>query len=84
VQITSTEFRKNLFQIIERALRGEFIEVTHKGRVVRLSAGEQPSKLSRLVARDTIRGSIDDLEAGQRALDDEMRESWEAKWAPPR
>jgi prevent-host-death family protein len=36
MKVTSTEFRKNLFQIVERALRGEFVEVAHKGRVIRL------------------------------------------------
>jgi prevent-host-death family protein len=84
MRVTSTEFRKNLFQIVERALQGEFIEVAHKGRVVRLVPGEQPSKMSRLVARDTIRGTVEDLEEAQRALDEEMRTAWEEKWGPRR
>ena len=40
MKVTSTEFRKNLFQIVERALQGEFVEVAHKGRLVRLVPGD--------------------------------------------
>lgn len=82
MKVTSTEFRQNLFQLVERALQGEFIEVAHKGRVVRLVPAEKQSKLSRLVPRDTICGSLDDLEKAQQELDAEMRASWDEKLAP--
>ena len=82
VKVTSTEFRKNLFQLVERALQGEFVEVAHKGRVVRLVPGDKPNKMSRLIQRDTIHGTPEDLDQGQRQLDAEMRTSWEEKWAP--
>jgi len=81
VKVTSTEFRKNLFQIVERALQGEFVEVAHKGRVVRLVPGDSPSKLARLIPRDTIRGTWEDLERAQQQLDAERFEAWEEKWA---
>jgi prevent-host-death family protein len=80
VKVTSTEFRKNLFQIVERAIQGEFVEVLHKGRVVRLVPRDSPSKMSRLIQRDTIHGTLADLDRGQRQLDDEMRTSWDEKW----
>lgn len=80
MKVTSTEFRKNLFQIVERAIQGEFVEVLHKGRVVRLVPGEKASKMSRLIRRDTIRGTPEDLDRGQRQLDEEMHTSWEEKW----
>ncbi|MGA2183274.1 MAG: hypothetical protein ABSH47_09610 [Bryobacteraceae bacterium] len=49
------------------------------------SAGEKkPSTLSRLVPRDTIVGTLDDLERGQQELDDEMRASWENNCATER
>jgi prevent-host-death family protein len=80
MKVTSTEFRKNLFQIVERAIQGEFVEVLHKGRVVRLVPGEKASKISRLIRRDTIHGTPEDLDRGQSQLDEEMRTSWEEKW----
>ena len=82
MKVTSTEFRKNLFQIVERAIQGEFVEVLHKGRVVRLVPGDKTSKLSRLIRRDTINGTPEDLQRGQEQLDAEMRDSWEEKWVP--
>ncbi len=82
MKVTSTEFRKNLFQIVERALQGEFIEVAHKGRIVRLIPEVKTSKMARLVPRDTICGTIADLEKAQAELDLEMRTSWEEKWTP--
>ena len=82
MKVTSTEFRKNLFQIVERALRGEFVEVAHKGRLIRLVPGDKPNKMSRLIQRDTIQGTPEDLDHGQRQLDTEMRAAWEEKWDP--
>lgn len=75
MKVTSTEFRKNLFQIVERAIRGEFIEVLPKGRVVRLVPVDKTSEISRLVLRDAINGTPEDLHRGQEQLDSEMRTS---------
>ena len=81
MKVTSTEFRKNLFQLVDRALQGEFVEVAHKGRIVRLVPAEKSSKMARLVPRDTIRGTVEDLEQAQKELDVENRLAWEKKWA---
>jgi prevent-host-death family protein len=81
MKVTSTEFRKNLFQIVERALQGEFIEVSHKGRLVRIVPGEKPAKMSRLIRRETINGTLEDLDRSQQQLDTEMRAAWDDKWA---
>jgi antitoxin (DNA-binding transcriptional repressor) of toxin-antitoxin stability system len=81
MKVTSTEFRKNLFQLFERALHGEFVEVAHKGRLVRLVPEVKPSKIARLIPRDTIRGTLANLEKAQRDLDAEMRKAWAQKWA---
>jgi antitoxin (DNA-binding transcriptional repressor) of toxin-antitoxin stability system len=74
MKVTSTAFRKNLFQIVERALQGELVEVAHKGRLIRLVPENKPSKLSRLVERDTINGTLEDLDRAQQQLDDELRD----------
>ena len=71
MKVTSTEFRKNLFQIVERVLQGELVVVAHKGRLIRLVPENKPSKISRLLQRDTINGSLEDLEVAQRQLDEE-------------
>lgn len=80
--VTITEFRKNVFELVERALKGELIEVSHKGRLVRLMAEAEnsTSKLARLVTRNTVVGSFEELEEAQRNLQTENRARWEAKW----
>jgi hypothetical protein len=82
VRITGTKLRKDLFQIVERALQGELVEVVHKRGKVRLGLAEKPSKISRLIQRDAIHGTLDDLERAQTELDSEMRSLWEEKWVP--
>ena len=73
MKVTSTAFRKNLFQIVERAPQGELVEVAHKGHLIRLVPENKPGKLSRLIQRDTINGTLEDLEQAQQQLDDELR-----------
>ena len=80
MKVTTTEFRRNLFQLVERVLQGELVEIMHKGRLVRLVPEVQPTKMSRLVQRDTINGTPEGLELAQQELDDEMRTAWKNKW----
>ncbi len=80
MKVTTTEFRKNLFQLVEKALRGELVEITHKGQLIRLVPANKPSKMSRLVQRNTIVGTPEDLERAQQELDEEMRTMWDRKW----
>ncbi len=78
--ISATEFRKNLFQLVERALNGELIEIVHKNRAIRLAPTQPISKLSRLVQRDTLNCTPEKFDETVRAQDDEMRRHWEQKW----
>jgi antitoxin (DNA-binding transcriptional repressor) of toxin-antitoxin stability system len=78
--VTATDFRKNLFQLVERALNGELIEIVHKNRTIRLAPTEPKSKLSRLVERDTLNCTPGEFDKAIRAQDDESRRQWEQKW----
>jgi prevent-host-death family protein len=80
MRVSSTEFRKNLFQIVERVLQGELVEVAHKGRLIRLVPQNKPTKLSRLTQRETISGTFEELELAQRQLEEEIRASLESNW----
>ena len=72
MQISVTEFRKNLFQILDRALTGEYIEVTHKGKRVRLMPQPIQSKLDRLVNHGSLQCTTEELEAAEGELSGEM------------
>jgi hypothetical protein len=43
--------------------------------------GEKPAKMSRLIRRETINGTLEDLDRSQQQLDTEMRAAWDDKWA---
>lgn len=78
--VTTTEFRKNLFQLVERALNGELIEIVHQKGTIRLAPTERSSKLSRLTRRDTLNCTPDEFDRLLQAQDEEMCRQWEEKW----
>lgn len=78
VEVPISQFRRNLFSLIETALDGKDVWVRHKGRRVRLVPEDQPvDKLSRITPLEII---ID----GARLSDDSWKTSlmnaWERKW----
>jgi prevent-host-death family protein len=80
VTVTTTDFRKNLFHLIERALNGERIEIVYKNRRIRLVPTEPASKLARLVRRDTLNCDPEEFEQLLHSQDDELRRQWEQRW----
>jgi hypothetical protein len=50
--MTVTNFRKDLFTFVEKAIEGETVEFEHKGVKLRLVASTGGSKLARAVRRD--------------------------------
>jgi len=78
--ITATDFRKNVFQLLESAINGEAVDVSHKGRTIRLLPAEQPSKLSRLSKRNILVGTAEEVDQALDDLNAQTRENWESKW----
>jgi antitoxin (DNA-binding transcriptional repressor) of toxin-antitoxin stability system len=76
--VTITEFRRNLFQLAERALQGEPIEFTHKGFVFRVIPEIPVSKLSRLT-KESVVASGATLDTAD--LLKEMEVEWEKDWS---
>jgi antitoxin (DNA-binding transcriptional repressor) of toxin-antitoxin stability system len=80
MKVTTTEFRKDIFQLIERALNGELVEVSHKGRTIRLVPEPSPSKLSRLRNMNVLVGTPDELDEALNKRSSEAQANWEKKW----
>ena len=77
MEMNATEFRKTLFQTLERALEGEPVLITYKGsRLQVVPAKRKTSKLARLVKHDTIVGDDDSINGPHR----ELLRLWEEKW----
>lgn len=77
MDVTITEFRRNLFTLVEQAMSGVEVHVTHKGKSFTLKPDGPPvDRLSRITPLDIIVGDLDD-----RPDKEKMRREWEKDWA---
>lgn len=76
---TATEFRKNMFQMLERALNGEAVQVSYHGQIVKLIPEQRPSKLSKLKDLGVVNGSPEEVEAALYQLKAEQVARWESE-----
>jgi len=78
MEVTITQFRRDLFSLVEQAMGGKEVWVKHKGRRFKLTPEKKPgNKLARLTRCDVM--SYDILDDG--SLLKEMTEAWEKDWA---
>jgi prevent-host-death family protein len=84
MKVTITEFRKNLFQLVERVIAGESVEFTHRGTTIQLviPAGSS-SKLDRLTPRQVTNPDMTDKQhrAAERKMQAEILAEIEGDWA---
>jgi len=76
--VTITKFRRDLFQLADRALQGEPIEFMHKGVVFKVVPATSTPKLSRL-ARETVTAPGSSLDTTE--LFKEMEAEWQKDWS---
>ena len=76
MELTATNFRKHLFQVLERAAGGEAIDITWKGSRLRLSRPQSGSKLARAVRRHALLVSPDSIVESDAALMTELEAQW--------
>jgi hypothetical protein len=76
METNATEFRRNLFQLMDRALQGELVEIRWRGSKLRLAAPEGSSKLSRAVRRHALRVDPASIVESDPELMTEFRKGW--------
>ena len=83
MKVPISEFRKNLFQHVDKALNGDHVEVTHKGKTIRLVPEVQGSKLDRLTPVKIFNPAFaeEDHQKASRELLAEMQREWEKDWS---
>jgi antitoxin (DNA-binding transcriptional repressor) of toxin-antitoxin stability system len=85
MRVTITEFRQNLFKLVERVIAGETVEFVHQGTTVRLVVpeGSAPTKLDRLTPRQTANPDMTEKQqrAAERKLQAEMWAEIGKDWA---
>lgn len=79
VDVSITQFRRNLFSLMNQALEGTEVWVTHKGSRLRIVPEKPPgSRLSRITPMEVVnyaQGGLEDT-----GLLEEMTRAWEADW----
>ena len=78
--VTITQFRKQLFTLVERAAKGETVEFLHKDQRFRLVPEVAASKLGRIKPL-TIIGQNSDIESASKQLQEEMQAEWDQDWS---
>jgi prevent-host-death family protein len=79
MEVTITQFRRNLFELVDNASNGIEVWITHKGKRFRIVPEEKPpSKLSRITPMDGI--LVDMTEEEELAMKREIQLAWEADW----
>jgi prevent-host-death family protein len=83
MKVAVSDFRKNLFQLVDKALNGDVVEVTHKGKTIRLVPEAHASKLDRLTPACILNPNFSekDHRKASRELLAEMQREWEKDWS---
>ena len=80
MKATITQFRKELFQFAEQALKGEPVEFLYRGIVFKVTPDQKQSKLDKLVGQPVLAPGID-LEQASKELLAEMEAAWIEDWS---
>lgn len=76
MEVTITQFRKQLFALADQAMQGTEVWVRHKGRRFRLTPDDDfPSKLDRVTPMKIINEDVP-----ERRLYEVMSKEWEKDW----
>jgi hypothetical protein len=79
MEVPITQFRRDIFSLVNQAFDGSEVWVTHKGRRFKVvPEGKPVSKLSRITPMDVINYEAGGLE--NTGLLEEMTREWEADW----
>jgi len=84
VRVTITEFRRNLFKLVDRVIAGETVEFVYRDSRIQLIVPENPvSKLDRLTPRAIVNSNLTEEEhqATDRKLREDIQAELEKDWA---
>jgi antitoxin (DNA-binding transcriptional repressor) of toxin-antitoxin stability system len=78
MDLTISRFRRDLFNLVEAAARGEEIMFTHKGIHFRVTPEIAADRLSRLTPMQVVTPHTAGLD--RKDLMEEMQRAWEKDW----
>jgi antitoxin (DNA-binding transcriptional repressor) of toxin-antitoxin stability system len=78
MEVSITQFRREMFDLVNKAMDGSEVWVVHKGRRFRIAPDAAPSRLSRLTPLEVINP---ESQSERSSLLEEMAQAWEKDWA---
>jgi hypothetical protein len=84
MEVSITQFRRQMFDLVNRALDGTEIWVRHKGVRFRIAPeGQVTSRISRITPMEILNPDASDLNdpALKAQLQSEMEKAWEDDWS---
>ncbi len=84
MEVTITQFRREMFELVNRALDGTEVWVRHKGRRFRIAPeGQTTNRLSRITPMEILNPEAPSLNdpALKAELQAEMEKAWEDDWS---
>lgn len=80
MDISITQFRRNLFELVNSALEGNEVWIKHRGARLRIAPEREPgSRLSRVTPLDVINPDASALQDS--SMQEEMARAWERDWS---
>ena len=80
MEVSITQFRQDIFDLVNQALEGNEVWVSYKGRRFRIAPENQPaSRLERLTPLDVVNPDNEQLKDS--SLQEEMSRAWEKDWS---
>jgi prevent-host-death family protein len=79
MEVSITQFRRDLFTLVDQAMSGREVWVTHKGRRFKIMPDDAPSdRLDRITPLQVV--NPDSSEKDEKLLQLEMQAAWERDW----
>ncbi len=80
MEVSITQFRQDIFDLVTKALDGSEVWVTYKGRRFRIAPENRPaSRLARITPLDIVNPHSRDLD--DPSLREAMTRAWEQDWS---
>lgn len=80
MEVSITQFRREIFDLVNQAMSGREVWVRHRGRRFKIAPDDQPgSRLSRITPLELINPESPEL--NDRSLHEEMVRAWEKDWS---
>jgi len=71
--VTPSKLRENLYNLLDSVIeKGELLEISRKGKILRIVPEQRPSRLDKIIAKKITTTSDDEL----------INTPWESEWKP--